>query len=98
MLLDPDQLHELIDVIGALKPGCRVGHVVPAQIVEQQPGCPAGVITPGLEHYPYLRPDKEEQREASAASLMVGIFILFLLTIGGFAFIALWPAMHFSGQ
>jgi hypothetical protein len=42
--------------------------------------------------------DKEEQRDASAAGLMVGIFILFLLTIGGFALIALWPAIHFSGQ
>ena len=45
-----------------------------------------------------LTMDKEEQRDASAAGLMVGIFILFLLTIGGFDLIALWPAIHFSGQ
>ena len=38
----------------------------------------------------------EVQREASAAGLIVGIFILFLLVIGGFALVALWPAIHLS--
>ena len=34
--------------------------------------------------------DKEEQREASVAGLMVGILILILLAIGLFALATLW--------
>ena len=43
--------------------------------------------------------DKEEhhdevQREASAAGLLVGIFILFPLVVGVVALVLLWPAIH----
>ena len=38
--------------------------------------------------------DKEEQREASAAGFLVGIFILFLLVVGVIALVTLWPAIH----
>ena len=36
----------------------------------------------------------EVQREASAAGLLVGIFILFLLVVGVVALVTLWPAIH----
>lgn len=45
--------------------------------------------------------DKEQhhdelQREASAAGLLVSIFLLFLLAIGAVALVTLWPAIHVS--
>ena len=45
--------------------------------------------------------DKEQhhdelQREASAAGLLVSIFLLFLLAIGAVALVTLWPAIYVS--